>query len=99
MSEKLNALVQLADILLHVLEANKGIREDKDGRNLDAEGLAIKYFNHLLAAIYLARGLNLDEITVPIKDYPDHASVDVLVRSAFEACLVFHHIFLDPSLI
>ncbi len=97
MSEKLNVLSQLADILLNVFEANKGEPMSKDGTNLDAEGLTIKYFNHLLSAIYLAKGINIDDISVPIKNYFDHTSVDVLVRSAFETCLVFHHVFIDPS--
>lgn len=97
MTEQDKELVELADILLHVIEANKGVPEDQDGKNLDAEGLGIKFFNHLLSVVYLSRGINIEEVSIPITNYPDHTSVDVLVRSAYEACLVFHHIFLGAD--
>lgn len=94
MNEDLDFLI---DIFIDVVEASNGEPSGKDNRILDANGLAVKYWYHLLSISYLLKGINLNTRTLPIKNFIDPVSIDVLVRAAFETSLVFHYIFLNPE--
>ena len=80
-----------------VVESNKGAATGTDDRVIDAEGLALKYFSHVLSSLYVYRGINLNDLAIPIRDFPDPSSLNVLVRAAFETSLVFYHIYLDSK--
>ncbi len=95
MNDKYKDLVKLTDILIGVIEANKGTPAKNDLRIIDAEGLAKKFFSHTLSILYIWRGINLEDLKIPIKDFPDPPSVNVLVRAAFETFLIFYYIFID----
>lgn len=95
--EKENELIELINILIGVIEANKGVKSENDMRFLDAEGLAIKFFSHAIATLYIYRGVNIPDLIIPVKNYPDPPSVDVLLRASFETFLVFHYIYIDSE--
>lgn len=95
--EKEKDLLELLNIFLQVVEANKGTAAGDDDRILDAEGLALKFYGHALSALYLWRGVNILDSAIPIQNFPDPSSLDVLVRAAFEAYLVFYYVFLNPD--
>lgn len=95
--DKEKDLVRLLNILMGVIEANKGVASEKDMRVLDAEGLAIKFFSHVITTLYIYRGVNIPDLMIPIKNYPDPPSVDTLVRASFETFLVFYYIFIDSD--
>jgi len=101
MSKKVNDKekdsIELLNILMAVIEANKGVPTKDDMRVVDAEGLTIKFFNNAISTLYIYRGVNIPDLMIPIKDYPDPASVDVLVRATFETFLVFYYIFIDSN--
>jgi len=96
-SNKEDDLTELLNIYMNVIEANKGIPAKNDLRVIDAEGLAIKLYSHTISILYLYRGINIPDLIIPIKNYPDPPSVDVLVRAAFETFLVFYYVFIDSS--
>jgi hypothetical protein len=50
MNENELNLVELLDILGHIIEANKGVRSENDTRIIDAESLALKYFSHAISS-------------------------------------------------
>lgn len=85
--------IELLDILIMVVDANRGTPSIGDERALDAEGLALKFFGHTVSAFYLYRGVTIPELTIPITRFPDATSVHVLGRAAFETFLIFHYIF------
>lgn len=89
--------IELLDILIHVIDENKGTPSVGDERILDAEGLGLKFFGHALSALYLVRGVTIPELTVPITKFPDSASLHVLGRAAIETFLIFHYIFEAPQ--
>jgi hypothetical protein len=97
LTENENDLIELLNILLRVVEANKGVPSGEDDRILDAEGLAIKFYGHVLSSFYLWRGVNIFDLEIPIENYPDPSSLDVLVRAAFETYLVFYWVFIDSE--
>ncbi len=87
-------LEPLLAILLTVAEAQRGTVAGPDQRLLDAEGLVLKFVGHVSAAIALSRGTNLPDLGIA---FFDPGSVSVLVRTAVETFLVFHHVFVAPS--
>ncbi len=89
--DKEKDFLELLNIFLHVVEVNKGTETGEDHRILDAEGLALKFYSHAIASLYLWRGVNIFDLEIPIKDFPDPSSLDVLVRAAFETYLVFYY--------
>lgn len=97
MSGKEKDLIELINILLTVVEANKGVPAGEDDRILDAEGLVLKFYGHILSTLFLYRGVDLPDLTIPIKNFPDPSSVDVLTRAAFETFLIFYYIYLDSD--
>ncbi|MCK4448785.1 MAG: hypothetical protein KAW56_17105 [Candidatus Marinimicrobia bacterium] len=97
MSEKETTLIELINIFIPVVESNKGVATGADDRVIDSEGLALKYFSHVLSSLYVYRGINLNDLSIPIRDFLDPSSLNVLVRAAFETNLVFYHIFLDSK--
>ena len=91
--------LKLLDILLAVVEANKGRMDSDpiDDRFIRAEGLATKFFLHAASVLYLSRGTTIQDLpTMPLK-FTDPGSIDVLVRAAYETYLVFHYVFSDPN--
>ncbi len=95
-AEKEKDLTELLNIFLNIVEVNRGTPTGDDDRILDAEGLALKFYSHALSALYILRGVNLPDLVIPIRNFPDPSSLDVLVRAAFETYLVFFHVFIDP---
>jgi len=96
-NDKENDLIELLNILMGVIEANKGVPAEDDMRVIDAEGLAIKFYSHAISTLYIHRGVNIPDLIIPIKDYSDPSSLDVLVRATFETFLVFYYIFIDSN--
>lgn len=97
MPDKINDLLNLLNIFAEIIEANKGTPSGKDLRVIDAEGLALKFFGHSISALYLYRGVNIPDLGLPIKNFPDPFSFDVLIRAAFETFLVFYFIFIESN--
>ncbi|MHA1336275.1 MAG: DUF5677 domain-containing protein [Promethearchaeota archaeon] len=97
MSDKANDLLQLLNIFAEIVEANKGTPSGKDLRVIDAESLALKFFGHSISALYLYRGVDIPDLILPIKNFPDPFSFDVLIRAAFESFLVFYFIYIDSK--
>jgi len=89
-------LIKLWNILLSVIEANKGTK-DIDGRICDAEGLVLKFSNHALSFLYLFRGLNISEMSIPINNFQDPSSANIIARAAFECYLIFYYIYINPK--
>lgn len=89
--------IELLDILIQVVDANKGTPAVGDERVLDAEGLALKFIGHALSALHLYRGVTIQELAIPIKRLPDAASIHVLGRAAIETFLIFHYVFNAPQ--
>jgi hypothetical protein len=85
---------RLLEVLIQVIEANRGVAAGDDDRILDAEGLALKFFFHAASALYLYRGTSLPEFGA---NFVDPGSINVLCRAALETFLVFHHVFVDPQ--
>lgn len=94
---KQRELIELINVISAIIESNKNVPTGKDNRIVDAEGLAVKFSAHLLSTLYLYRGINLPDLSKPIINFPDHTSLNVIVRSAFETNLVFYYVFLDPQ--
>jgi len=89
--------VKLLDLLVRVIEANKGSFTGDDDRFWYAEGLATKLFLHAASVLYLSRGTKIADFpSAPLK-FPDPASIDVLARAALETFLTFHYIFVEPE--
>lgn len=93
MDEK-NQCFKLLDLLGRVLDANKGAATEREWY---AEGLANKFFDHAFFVLYLSRGSSL--LTLPSRKIAISgvASIDVLVRAAFEALLTFNYVFHTPQ--
>ena len=89
--------LKLLNIFIKVVESAKGTKSKNDERLLDAEGLSLKFFGHLVSVLYLYRGINIPDMLIPINKYPDTPSLNVIARAAFETFLVFHHVFIAPS--
>lgn len=87
--------VDLLKIFGNIVEANKGVQAKNDSRIIDAESLALKYFSHAISSLYIYRGVNIPDLFVPISNFPDPFSFNVLVRSSFETFLVFYYIYID----
>jgi hypothetical protein len=85
---------RLLELLIDVVEANKGIVAGQDDRVLDAEGLAVKFVFHAASALYLYRSTTLPELNA---SFFDAGSVNVVSRAALETFLVFHYIFIEPT--
>jgi len=85
---------RLLEILIRVMEANKGVAAGDDDRILDGEGLALKFFVHAASALYLYRGTSLPEFSA---NFFDPGSINVLCRAALETFLTFHYVFVTPQ--
>lgn len=85
---------RLLEILIQVMEANKGVAAGDDDRSLDGEGLALKFFFHAASALYLYRSTSLPEFHA---NFFDPGSVNVLCRAALETFLTFHYVFVVPQ--
>jgi len=89
--------LKLLDLLYRVIEANKGPITGDDDRYWYAEGLATKFFLHAASVLYLSRATNISDFPGTAVKFIDSASIDVLVRAAFEAFLTFHYVFFAPK--
>jgi len=89
--------IELLNIFTQVVEANKGTPSIGDERLLDAEGLALKFFGHVISTLYLYRGITIRDFMIPITNFPDATSIHVLGRAAIETFLIFHYIFVEPE--
>lgn len=86
--------LQLLDILGSVIDANSGRPTDIDWY---AEGLANKFYDHALFVLKISDGatsLNLPSGTITISGVWTQG---VILRAAFEAFLVFHHVYCVPK--
>ncbi len=92
-----NELLLLGKILVEVIESGKGISCKGEDKYIDSEGLALKFFGHFVSTIYLSRGISLPDFHIPLRQFYDPFSVDVVARSAYESCLTFYYVFLDPK--
>jgi hypothetical protein len=86
---------ELIDSLINIGESLKGDSAGKDDRNLDAEGLLLKFICHCISINYLKSGIPspVDKRIAIL----DPASINVLVRAALETYLTFQYVFLLPA--
>lgn len=90
-------LIQLLHIFSGVMFANKEVESKEGLRGLYAEKLAVKFFGHVVSALYLFRGISIPELLMPKNHSLEFSSVHTLVRAALESFLVFYYIFIDSS--
>ena len=86
--------MKLLDVIGRVIGANSGKATDIEWY---AEGLANKFYDHAFLVLKISRGaisLALPSGTIAISGA---SSEDVLLRAAFEAHLVFHHVYCMPE--
>ena len=60
--------LELQKILLEVIQANKGVPVKEDDRFIDAESLAVKFFEHSASIVYLYKDTALPEIKLKFFD-------------------------------
>jgi len=84
----------LQKILLEIIEANKSVPSIKDNRFIDAEGLAVKLFEHTASISYLYKDTLVPEINLRIFDL---ASLNIIARAIIENYLVFYYVFMEPK--
>lgn len=90
-------LRKLLDILFRIMLTNKGVKPGEGLRGLDAGSLVSKFFGHAISALYLHKGINIPDLSIPMTNVLDPSSLDVLVRAALESFLVFYYIFIESS--
>ena len=94
-------LLILIDVLAQVISEVKVSSIDDPTeweRKTDAHNLANRFLQYATTVLHLSN----DENTVKLPSFGDirvldPASIDVLVRAAMEAFLVFHHVFYSPA--
>ena len=93
-TNKIDEFLDLLELYIRIVEANKNTTASGDQRILGAEGLAIKLFGHASTVYYIYH-----DTVLPISGirFTDPASINVLARAAFETFLVFHYLFLAPE--
>lgn len=84
----------LQKILLAIIQANKGVPAFEDNRVIDAEGLAVKLFEHSASINYLYKDTVIPEINLRIFDL---ATLNVIARAIIENFLVFYYVFVEPQ--
>ena len=89
-----NEYLSLQKILIEVIQANKGVPAKEDNRVIDAEGLAVKLFEHTASISYLYKDTILPEINLRIFDL---ASLNIIARAIIENFLVFYYVFIEPK--
>ena len=80
--------LELLEIYVQIVEANKGVASIGDDRIPDAEGLALKFFGHAISVYYLFVGINIPEHGLRISDFVDSPSINVVGRAAIETFLL-----------
>ena len=86
--------ISLQKILLAIIQANKGVPALEDNRVIDAEGLAVKLFEHSASINYLYKDTVIPEINLRIFDL---ATLNVIARAIIENFLVFYYVFVEPQ--
>ncbi len=88
-----------ATILFEILEVNKRpLVEKKDNWIFDSEPLVQKVALHTLSTLDLLEGTKPHISTIKTNiNFIDYLSIHAIVRSALEAYLVLHYVFLDYS--
>lgn len=86
--------LELQKILLEVIQANKGVPVKEDDRFIDAESLAVKFFEHSASIVYLYKDTVLPEIRLKFFDL---ASLNIISRAMIENFLVFYYVFSEPQ--
>ena len=86
--------LSLQKILLAIIEANKGVPAIEDDRVIDAEGLAVKLFEHTASISYLYGDTIIPEINLRIFDL---ATLNIIARAIIENFLVFYYVFAEPQ--
>ncbi|MFZ1684766.1 MAG: hypothetical protein WAU88_11655 [Candidatus Zixiibacteriota bacterium] len=92
-SENEQDLHSLLRCLCDLSDAMKGTHVDESEWLLHAEGLTLKAAYHGFSALYLARGTSMPELGL---NFIDPASIQVVIRSLFEAVLTFNYVFRQP---
>ena len=93
-SEEQIQCMKLLDVLGRVIGANSGKATDSEWY---AEGLANKFYDHAFFVLKISGGatsLTLPSGTIALSGA---SSQDVLLRAAFEAYLIFHHVYCMPE--
>ena len=85
---------ELQKSLLEVIEANKGVPVREDDRFIDAESLAVKFFQHSASICYLYNDTLLPDIKLKFFDL---ASLNIIARAMIENFLVFFYVFSEPE--
>jgi hypothetical protein len=96
--------VILLDLLATVVNTNQKFPDSVKvsgqewERLLDAHYLANKFVDHSLTLLHLLYGTSFDLPSFKKRSkFIDSASIDVLVRTAMEAFLIFHYVFFAPD--
>lgn len=87
----------LLDLLLRVSGERTRIVTSDPRRYQDAEGLAVKFTAHSASVFYLARGTNIEDLSLVPIEFVDFASISTVARAVFEGFLTFHHVFVAPA--
>lgn len=85
----------LLNDFLEVFRAENQSKSEKDQRMLDAEALGYKFSNHCLTMYNIYMGVTINDFSVPIKNFQDFSSFNVVGRAAFETFLTLHYVFND----
>jgi hypothetical protein len=85
--------------LVDIAEACKDAPSGNDERYRFAQGLVAKLFFHCASAFYLSGATEISRVGLSVPKphvFLDFPSILVLERSAYEALLVFHSVFIVP---
>lgn len=84
--------IKLLQVLFRITDANIG--RSASERDLLAEAILVKFFNHATSILYLLRQTNIPELEA---SYLDIAGINALTRAALEAAYVFAYLFELPK--
>lgn len=97
MTKEEQEYLALLTLLGRVSEETKSIVTADPNRLRDAEGLGVKFYFHSASILYLSRGTIITDFPLGEINCVDFASISVVARAAFEAFLIFHHVFIAPK--
>jgi hypothetical protein len=93
-----NEYLMLMELFFNVVDSRAGQRITDETRWLyETTALAAKLFNHLATIRHLWSGTHLPAIRGQPRQFVDHSSISVLVRSSFEAYLTYYYIYGDTQ--
>jgi hypothetical protein len=90
--------LELMSLFFMVVDCRRGQKIDQSNRWLyEAEVLGAKLFNHIVTALHLWHGTDINLPQDKPRIFVDHSSISVIVRAAFETYLTFYFIYCDSN--